>query len=116
MDEAVGDETPRLADKEKMPYMEAVCYVKINIFNSYRRNWNILIILCNPASIEIQLKSDDFERCRFMFQTLYELLRYISHVPALVPHATMEDISLGGYTIPKGTQVMRLASIILIQK
>ena len=24
VDEAVGDETPRLADKEKMPYMEAV--------------------------------------------------------------------------------------------
>ena len=40
-----------------------------------------------------------------MFQTLYELLRYISHVPALVPHAAMEDTTLGGYTIPKGTQV-----------
>ena len=24
VDEAVGDETPRLADKEKMPYLEAV--------------------------------------------------------------------------------------------
>ena len=29
VDEAVGDETPRLADKEKMPYMEAVSCVKI---------------------------------------------------------------------------------------
>ena len=41
-----------------------------------------------------------------MFQTMYELLRYISHVPMLVPHATMEDTTLGGYTIPKDTQVM----------
>ena len=37
---------------------------------------------------------------------MYELLRYISHVPTLVPHATMEDTTLGGYTIPKDTQVM----------
>ena len=29
VDETVGDETPRLADKEKMPYMEAVCYLKV---------------------------------------------------------------------------------------
>ena len=29
VDEAVGDETPRLADKEKMPYMEAVRGLKI---------------------------------------------------------------------------------------
>ena len=28
VDEAVGDETARLADKEKMPYMEAVSCVK----------------------------------------------------------------------------------------
>ena len=37
---------------------------------------------------------------------MYELLRYISHVPMLVPHATMEDTALDGYTIPKDTQVM----------
>ena len=41
-----------------------------------------------------------------LFQTMYELLRYISHVPTLVPRATMEDTTLGGYTIPKDTQVM----------
>ena len=28
VDEAVGDETPRLADKEKMPYMEAVGHLE----------------------------------------------------------------------------------------
>ena len=38
-------------------------------------------------------------------QTIYELLRYISHVPTLIPHATMKDTTLGGYTLPKGTQV-----------
>ena len=43
-----------------------------------------------------------------MFQTMYELLRYISHVPILLPHATMEDTTLGGYTIPKDTQVIGL--------
>ena len=38
---------------------------------------------------------------------MYELLRYISHVPTLIPHAAMEDTTLGGYTIPKDTQVMK---------
>ena len=46
-----------------------------------------------------------------MFQTMYELLRYISHVPTLLPHAAMEDTTLGGYTIPKDAQVMRFSSI-----
>ena len=43
---------------------------------------------------------------------MYELLRYISHLPTLLPHATMEDTTLGGYTIPKDTQVMRLSFIV----
>ena len=46
-----------------------------------------------------------------MFQTMYELLRYISHVPTLLPHAAMEDTKLGGYTIPKDTQVMKFSSV-----
>ena len=40
-----------------------------------------------------------------VLQTIYELLRYISHVPTLIPHATMDNTTLGGYTLPEGTQV-----------
>ena len=36
---------------------------------------------------------------------MLELLRYISHIPFLIPHAAMRDTVLGGYTIPKDTQV-----------
>ena len=36
---------------------------------------------------------------------MLELLRYISHIPFLIPHAVMRDTVLGGYAIPKDTQV-----------
>ena len=36
---------------------------------------------------------------------MLELLRYISHIPFLIPHAAMRDTVLGGYAIPKDTQV-----------
>ncbi len=41
------------------------------------------------------------------FQTIYELLRYATISPFMVPHATMEDTTLGGYHLPKDTQVGR---------
>ena len=88
VDEAIGEDVPRLADKEKMPYMEAVrfeIYPLLNIF--FYADINIVIYIS------------------FSLQTVYELLRYISHAPVLVPHATMKDTSLGGYPMPKGTQV-----------
>ena len=57
----IGDDRfPTLADRTKMPYMEAA---------------------------------------------VMELLRYLSHVPFAVPHMTMKDVEIGGYTLPKGTQV-----------
>ena len=86
VDEAIGEETPRLADKEKMPYMEAVRFRILPLLN-------------------ISFHSDIVIFISFSLQTVYELLRYISHAPVLVPHATMKDTSLGGYPIPKGTQV-----------
>lgn len=36
---------------------------------------------------------------------VYEQLRYVSINPMSLPHATMKDTSVGGYFIPKGTQV-----------
>ena len=41
VDEAIGEETPRLADKEKMPYMEAV---------SFRIFPLLISLFCNYAS------------------------------------------------------------------
>ncbi len=43
----------------------------------------------------------------YMEATVMELLRYISHVPILLPHATMCDTQINGYNLPKGTQVSR---------
>ena len=42
---------------------------------------------------------------------MLELLRYISHIPILVPHAAMRDTVLGGYAIPKDTQVWSIQTI-----
>ncbi|XP_060567337.1 steroid 17-alpha-hydroxylase/17,20 lyase-like [Ruditapes philippinarum] len=41
----------------------------------------------------------------YMEACLYETLRYISHVPLAVPHATTCDTSVGGKRIPKNTTV-----------
>lgn len=40
-----------------------------------------------------------------MLQTVLELLRYISHVPLLLPHMTTKDVTIESYVIPKDTQV-----------
>ena len=36
---------------------------------------------------------------------MFEMLRYISQTPILVPHVTMTDTKLGGYSIPRGTMI-----------
>lgn len=38
---------------------------------------------------------------------LLELLRYISHVPLAVPHCTISDTNIAGYTVPKDTTVSK---------
>jgi len=37
--------------------------------------------------------------------SLMELLRFIAHVPVSIPHMTTAEVEIGGYTIPKNTQV-----------
>ena len=41
----------------------------------------------------------------YMEACLLETLRYISHVPLAVPHATTCDTTVGGKHIPKNTTV-----------
>ena len=36
---------------------------------------------------------------------ILEFVRLMSHVPVSVPHKTLQDVTLQGYEIPKGTQV-----------
>ena len=48
----------------------------------------------------------------YLLQTILELLRYISHVPMLLPHMTTIDTTVQGYLIPKGSQVSQ--SLILM--
>ena len=40
-----------------------------------------------------------------LLQTILEVLRYISHVPLLLPHMATKDATIQGYFIPKGSQV-----------
>jgi len=49
--------------------------------------------------------SEDRDRMPLLEATILETLRYISHVPLNLPHFTIEDANIGGYQIPKGTQV-----------
>lgn len=41
-----------------------------------------------------------------MEATVFEVLRYISHVPLSLPHFTMEDTTIGGYVIPKNRKIL----------
>ncbi len=41
----------------------------------------------------------------FSTQAMFELLRYTTIAPILVPHLATQDTTLGGYTLPQGTQI-----------
>jgi cytochrome P450 len=47
----------------------------------------------------------------YMEACLYETLRYISHVPLAVPHATTCDTTVGGKRIPKNTTVSVMTTL-----
>ena len=50
---------------------------------------------------------EDRKKMPLMEATILEILRYISHVPLNLPHCTLEDTTIGGYDVPKDTQVCR---------
>ena len=56
-----------------------------------------------------QCKLSDRESLHHVEATILELQRYASIVPVSVPHSTMTDVTVGEYTIPKGTEVSQLA-------
>ena len=47
----------------------------------------------------------DREKCPLLEAVVLETLRYISHVPLFIPHATSASTTIGGYKIAKGTMV-----------
>ena len=57
----------------------------------------------------------DRDQMPYTAATVYELLRYASLVPT-VPHAALETVTLGGYTIPAGTAVFPYFPAILRDK
>ncbi|XP_064612797.1 cytochrome P450 2U1-like isoform X2 [Liolophura sinensis] len=52
------------------------------------------------------VKIDDRANMPYTVATIFELLRYTSHVPLAVPHVTTEDVTFKGYSIPKRTPVL----------
>ena len=48
---------------------------------------------------------EDRKKMPLMEATILEILRYISHVPLNLPHYTLENTTIGGYEVPKNTQV-----------
>ena len=47
----------------------------------------------------------DRRHCPLVEATIFETMRYISHIPLSIPHYASSDVVIGGYTIPKGTTV-----------
>lgn len=52
----------------------------------------------------------DRESMPYTQATIFELLRFQSPLPILVPHMTLEDTSIGSHRIPAGTIVMPLVA------
>ncbi len=72
---------------------------------------NLQTDLQNEASGHVRADTPSGEHRRsmpLMEATILEILRYISHVPLGLPHFTLRDTTIGGYRIPKNTQVRKL--------
>lgn len=48
---------------------------------------------------------EDRDNMQLMEATIFELLRYCSQNPLSIPHKALVDSSIGGYQIPKGTEI-----------
>ena len=66
--------------------------------------------LLEEATSELRSRTpsgEDRKKMPLMEATILEILRYISHVPLNLPHCTLENTTIGGYDVPKDTQVYR---------
>lgn len=59
-----------------------------------------------------EVKEEDLHKFTYLKAVILEVLRLHPPNTALIPHAVTEDVELGGYTIPKGTTVNIMMSII----
>lgn len=48
---------------------------------------------------------EDQARLPYVMAFLYEVMRFTSFVPLTIPHSTITDTSIGGYSVPKNTVV-----------
>lgn len=82
-------------------------------------DWSILFMILNPqcqrkVQAEIdeiigrdrQAELNDLNKMPYTEATIFEVLRRSNVVPLGNAHATLEDAQIGGYRIPKGTQVL----------
>ena len=50
-------------------------------------------------------EQQDRDSLPYVEAVIFEVLRYISHVPLCLPHKATTDTKIGKYYIPQGTQV-----------
>ncbi|MEQ2201502.1 hypothetical protein XENOCAPTIV_013426 [Xenoophorus captivus] len=80
--------------------------------------WIILILVKYPEiQARLQLEVDrvvdqdrlpsieDQPRLPYIMAFLYEIMRFTSFVPLTIPHSTLTDTSIIGYTVPKNTVI-----------
>ncbi|XP_047206753.1 cytochrome P450 1B1 [Girardinichthys multiradiatus] len=80
--------------------------------------WIILILVKYPEiQARLQLEVDrvvdqdrlpsieDQPRLPYVMAFLYEIMRFTSFVPLTIPHSTLTDTSIMGYTVPKNTVI-----------
>ncbi len=47
----------------------------------------------------------DRANLHYVEATILEILRFTSVIPLAIPHMSLKDSTIGGYVIPKGTQL-----------
>ncbi|KAJ0538843.1 putative cytochrome P450 [Helianthus annuus] len=55
---------------------------------------------------KLMVEESDLTRLRYLHMVVKETFRLYPVAPLLVPHQSMEDIAINGYTIPKKTRVL----------